>query len=131
MSADFDRLIAVAEQSRAGGLSRWIAATLHAAWQSSWLGGALRDARAIFTNAAAPERLRWCALVIAIGAGGHAILRLAMPATVVPATPGIVPIGIAVMAALVAWQPAAFHRAWPASRLSRAFGRGVRVDDAD
>jgi hypothetical protein len=44
-----------------------------------------------------------------------------MPATVIPALPVTLFIGVIALATLIAWMPEAFYRAWRSSRLPRLF----------
>jgi hypothetical protein len=64
---------------------------------------------------------QFVALVIAVAAAGHLVLRAFMPATVMPALPATFYIGVTALATLIAWKPEPFHRAWRSSRLPRLF----------
>jgi hypothetical protein len=117
----FEDINAIAVKSRVGRVATTAAGVMAAAWRSSRLGRWIGDATALFAMTPSTKRIRWYAFVVCSAALGHLAIRAAMPKAILPATPPALFIAIAVVAMAVAWQPAAFQRAWRASRLARAF----------
>ena len=117
----FEEINAIAVRSRVAHVATAAAGVMAAAWCSSRIGRWIGDAWAMFVMAPSTMRVRWYALVAGSAAFGHLALRAAMPEGILPATPPALFIAIAFVAMAVAWQPAAFQRAWRASRLARAF----------
>ena len=108
----------IADHSRIIHVARTSAVMTRAAWRSSLTGRLIGAARTSVMATPALLQLRWGALVIAVAAAGHLILRSMMSITVSPAMPASLVTGIAILAAAVAWQPAAFARAWRSSRVA-------------
>lgn len=107
----------IADHSRIVHLAKSVAVMMRAAWRSSQMSRRAGAVRAAVVATPAPLQWRWCAVAIAVAAAGHLALRSVMPATVVPALPAPLLIGVAIIAAAVASQPSAFECAWRSSRL--------------
>ena len=119
MSREFESVRASARSSRLGQAARVTTRALSAAGRGSTIASWLRRLRHDFRASSPSMRWQGVAVAIAVAAAVHLVLRAFMPAAVVPALPVTFFIGVTALAALVAWQPEAFHRAWRSWRLPR------------
>jgi RIO-like serine/threonine protein kinase len=112
MSGEFELVRRTARESwlmrRADALTQ----VLNAAWRSSITGAAVNTSLKQLSNLAPVARIRWAGTTIAIAALAHLALRSMLSSTVVPALPTLLIAGVAAFSAIVAWQAAAFERAW-------------------
>ena len=121
MSREFESVRASARSSRLGQAAGVTTRAVAAAWRASTIALWLHRLRHDYRASSPSMRWQGVAVAIAVAAAGHLVLRAFMPAAVVPALPVTFFIGVTALAALVAWQPEAFHRAWRSSRLPRRF----------
>jgi hypothetical protein len=112
MSDEFLLVRRAARDSRLGGWFETARAILIASWRSSAIGGILQHADAQFHATDLSVRIRWIGITVAVASIAHLVLRSLLSSTVVSALPTLLFAGIATLGALVAWQAAAFERAW-------------------
>ena len=104
MTSDFDHLRAAFWSSLPAKLLMRIAEAMRSAWRSSFFHAKTTPvAHAVFSLPAA-QRIRLAAIAAAVAAGLQPLLMWMMPATIRPAMPVAVFIGVVLIAAFVAWQ---------------------------
>ena len=111
---DFNHLRQSGRHSWLIGAGVRIGDVIAAAWRSSTVAAIVNGTLDEFQRLAPVDRIRWIATTIAVAALAHLGLRSLLARTVVPALPSLLAGGVAVLAAVVAWQAGAFERAWRA-----------------
>lgn len=119
MSNDFPLVRDAFAESVAGRLLAMVTRVSESAWRTSAVGHTARSLAAQTSTMPAASVVSTIAVAVAIASAMQPLLIALMPPTVAPALPRPTFIIIAVFAALIAWQPAAFVTAWRSSRFSR------------
>jgi hypothetical protein len=112
MNGEFPLARRAARDSRLGDWLEGARAILIASWLSSAIGGVVRYTVEKFHATAVADRIRWIAITIATASIAHLGLRSLLSSTVIAALPTLLFAGTAALGAVVAWQAAAFERAW-------------------
>ena len=104
MTSEFDHVRAAFWSSLPARVLTRLGILTRSAWRSSFFNAkTTRVARAVSSRPAA-ERIQMAAVAVAVAAGLQPPLMWMMPATIRPAMPVAVFIGVVLIAAFVAWQ---------------------------
>lgn len=112
MNDEFPLVRRAARDSRLGGWFEGTRAILIASWRSSAIGAVIHHAAAQHRTTAVADRIRWIGITVAVASIAHLGLRSLLSSTVISAVPVLLFAGTAALGAVVAWQSAAFERAW-------------------
>jgi len=110
-----DEFLLVRRAARDSRLGRWFEtarAILMASWHSSAVGGIVHHTAAQLHATDLADRIRWIGITVAVASIAHLVLRSLVSSTVVSALPTLLFAGTATLGVVVAWQAAAFERAW-------------------